>query len=171
MSITNPGRTLGSSGQGIKRIFATALTEIKTFDAEGIGAIRREGNKTYKWVLYDEGTAALDVVAGDFVNYVAAVGYALSKVVADTADADTTTPFGAGVILATITATLTFCWIQIIGSVTLSLDPTGTPADSNALVPSATDKAMAVATASDVEHLCGHTIDDSAKLVYLSCPF
>lgn len=166
------GQTPGSAGSGIKKIWATSLTETADYDKEGLGAIRIEGNKIYKWVKYDEGTATLDVVAGDFVNYVAATGYEANTVVADTADADSTTPFGAGVIVAdAITATDTYCWIQIKGSVTLSLDPTGTPSDSNALVPSATDKAMAVATSSDVEHVCGHTIDDSEKLVYLDCPF
>lgn len=167
------GQTPGSSGSsGMKRIFATALTETSLTDLEGVGTLRWEGNKCYKWVLYDDGTANLDVVAGDFVNYKAATGYGLSTVVADTADADSTTPMGAGVIVASsITVDQTYCWIQIKGSVTLSLDPTGSVTDSNALVPSATDKAMAVATSSDVEHVCGHTIDDSAKLVYLDCPY
>jgi len=156
---------------GMKKVFVTALTDTALTDKEGVGTIRFEGNKIYKYVLYDDGTANLDIVAGDFLNYLAATGYALATVVADTADADATTPFGAGVAMATVTATATYMWIQIKGSSTLSLDPTGTPADSNCLVPSATDKAMAIATASDVEHHCGHTIDDSEKLVYLDCPF
>ncbi|KKK64482.1 hypothetical protein LCGC14_2983750, partial [marine sediment metagenome] len=133
--------------------------------------VRYENKKWYKWVKYDDGTANLDIVAGDFLNYLAATGYNLDTVVADTADADSTTPFGAGVAVAAVTVTATYMWIQIKGLVTLSLDPTGTPADSNALVPSATNKAMAIATSSDVEHICGHTIDDSAKLVYLDCPW
>ena len=157
---------------GTKTVFITRLTDSSTTDKEGIGTIRWEGGKAYKWVLYDDGTANLDILAGDFVNYLAATGYALATVVADTADADATTPFGAGVVAATaVTVTGTYMWIQIKGSVTLTLDPTGTPGDSNCLVPSATDKAMAIATASDVEHHCGHTIDDSEKLVYLDCPY
>lgn len=156
---------------GMKRVFVTALTETALTDKEGVGTIRWEGGKCYKYVLYDDGTANLDIAAGDFLNYLAATGYGLSTVVADTADADATTPFGAGVAVAAVTVTATYMWIQVKGSVTLTLDPTGTPADSNALVPSATDKAMAIATASDVEHVCGHTIDDSEKLVYLDCPF
>jgi len=156
---------------GVKRIFATQLTDTSLSDKEGVGTLRWEGNKCYKWVLYDDGTANLDIVAGDFLNYLAATGYELATVVADTADADATTPFGAGVAMTTVTVTGTYMWIQVKGSATLSIDPTGTPGDSNALVPSATDKAMAIATASDVEHICGHTIDDSAKLVYLDCPY
>ncbi len=156
---------------GLPGTYLTGLTDTRTTDVEGVGKIRFEGNKVYKWVKYDDGTANLDIVAGDFLNYLAATGYGLNTVVADTADADATTPFGAGVAMATVTLTNTYMWIQIKGSATLSLDPTGPPSDSNAMVPSATDKAVAVATASDVEHICGHVIDDTAKLVYLDCPW
>lgn len=165
------GLTPGSASGGLKQVFATALTETSLIDLEGVGTIRFQDGKWYKWVKYDDGTANLDIVAGDFLNYVAATGYPADTVVADTANADSTTPFGAGVATATVTVTATYMWIQIKGYVVLSLDPTGTPADSNALVPSATDKAMAIATASDVEHICGHTIDDSEKQVYLDCPW
>lgn len=164
-------QTPGSGGKGIKKIFATSLTETSLTDLEGAGTVRFEGNKIYKWVKYDDGAADLDILAGDFLMYTAATGYKNNIVTADTAGGDATTPFGAGVAQATVTATDTFMWIQTRGFATLTIDPTGTPADSNALVPSATDKAMAVATASDVEHICGHTLDDSAKEVYLDCPF
>ncbi len=165
------GQTLGSKEGGLKQSFVTALTAVHSFDAEGVGTHRYENGRWYKWVKYNDGTANLDVVAGDFVNYLAATGHKNSEVVPDTANADATTPFGAGVMVAAVTVDADFCWIQIKGQVTLSIDPTGTPGDSNALVPSATDKAMAVATASDVEHICGHTTDDSAKEVYLDCPW
>ncbi len=157
-------------GTGLSATFVTGLTDTSLTDVEGIGKHRYENGKWYKWVLYDDGTANLDIVAGDFLNYLAATT-TMTTVVADTADADATTPFGAGIAVATVTVTATYMWMQIKGLATLSLDPTGTPADSNALVPSATDKAMAIATASDVEHICGHTADDSAKVVYLDCPW
>lgn len=165
------GQTPGSSDGGLKQVFVTALTEVAGFDKEGVGTIRFEGGKWYKWVKYNDGAANLDVVAGDFLNYMAASGHKNKEVVPDTADADSTTPFGAGVAVAAVTTTGDFMWIQIKGFVTLSIDPTGTPGDSNALTPSATDKAMAIATSSDVEHICGHTLDDSAKEVYLDCPW
>ncbi len=165
------GQTPGSAEGGLPQSYVTGLTETSLTDLEGVGKIRFENKKWYKWVKYDDGTDNLDIVAGDFLGYFAATGYGLSKVVSDISDGDATTPFGAGVAVAAVTVTNTFMWIQIKGLVTLSLDPTGTPADSNALVPSATNKAMAIATSSDVEHICGHTIDDSAKLVYLDCPW
>ncbi len=158
-------------GTGHKASFLTGLTDTSLKDLEGVGSLRWEGNKCYKWVLYDDGTDNLDIVAGDFLGYLASTGYGLSKVVCDISDGDATTPFGAGVAVATVTVTLTYMWIQIKGIVTLSLDPTGTPADSNALVPSATNKAMAIATSSDVEHICGHTVNDASKIVYVDCPF
>lgn len=164
------GQTPGSAGGGLKKVFATGLTETSLTDIEGLGAIRFENGKWYKWVLYDDGTANLDIVAGDFLMYLASTGYGLGTVVADTDDADATTPFGAGVAVAAVTVTATYMWMQIKGIVTLSIDPSGTPADSNALVPGA-DKTMAIATASDVEHLCGHTINDASKIVYLDCPW
>ncbi len=165
------GQTPGSAGGGLKQVYVTALTFSSLTDDEGIGTIRFENGRWYKWVKYDDGTANLDIVAGDFLNYKASTGYADNVVVADTADADTTTPFGAGVAVAAVTVTNTFMWIQIMGLVTLSLDPTGTPGDSNALTPSATDKALAIATSSDVEHICGHTTDDANKVAVLMCPF
>ncbi len=158
-------------GTGNKASFITGLSDVDSVDREGIGTIRWEGNKCYKYVLYNDGTDNLDVVAGDFVVYLAATGYELSTVVPDASDGDATTPFGAGVIVATNTNDARYVWIQIKGSVTLSLDPTGPPSDSNAIVPSATNKAVAVATSSDVEHICGHVIDDTEKLVYLDCPY
>ena len=165
------GQTPGSAEGGLKQVYVTALTETSLTDLEGIGTIRFQNGKWYKWVKYDDGTADLDIVAGDFLNYLASTGYATNVVVADTADADATTPFGAGVAVAAVTVTNTYMWIQIMGLVTLSLDPTGTPGDSNTLVPSATDKALAIATASDVEHHCAHTTDDANKICVLMCPF
>lgn len=165
------GQTLGSKEGGLKQSFTTGLTEVASYDKEGVGTHRYENGKWYKWVQYNDGAANLDVVAGDFVNYLAATGHKNAVVTPDTASADSTTPMGAGVILAPVTADLDFCWIQIKGQATLSIDPTGSAGDSNALVPSATDKAMAIATASDVEHICGHATDDSAKEVYLDCPW
>ena len=164
------GQTPGSAEGGLSQSYVTGLTETSLTDLEGVGKVRYENKRWNKWVKYDDGAGNLDIVAGDFLMYLASTGYGLSTVVADTDDADATTPFGAGVAVAAVTVTATFMWIQFKGLVTLSLDPSGTPGDSNALVPGA-DKTMAVATASDVEHVCGHTVADSDKIVYLDCPW
>lgn len=165
------GQTPGSAEGGLSQSYVTGLTETSLTDLEGVGKVRYENKKWYKWVKYDDGTANLDIVAGDFLNYLASTGYGTSVVVADTANADATTPLGAGVAGAAVTVTNTFMWIQIKGLVTLSLDPTGAAGDGNTLVPSATDKAMAIATASDLEHHVGQAVDDASKIVYLDCPW
>ena len=164
------GQTPGSAEGGLSQSYVTGLTETSLTDLEGVGKVRYENKRWYKWVKYDDGAGNLDIVAGDFLMYLASTGYGLSTVVADTDDADATTPFGAGVAVAAVTVTATFMWIQFKGLVTLSLDPSGTPGDSNALVPGA-DKLMAIATSSDVEHICGHTVNDASKIVYLDCPW
>ena len=165
------GQTPGSAAGGLSQSFVTALTETSLTDLEGIGKIRFQNGRWYKWVLYDDGTDTLDIVAGDFLVYVTLTGYGLSKVTADASDGTATNPTGAGIAVATVTVDQTYMWIQIKGAATLSLDPTGPPSDSNAIVPSATDKAVAVATSSDVEHIIGHILDDSAKTCYLDCPW
>ncbi len=45
---------------GMKKIFVTKLTDVKTTDVEGVGTIRFEGNKVYKWITYSEEAAAVE---------------------------------------------------------------------------------------------------------------
>ncbi len=166
------GQTPGSAAGGMKQVFVTGLTETSLVDLEGKGTIRFENGKWYKWVLYDDGTDTLDIVAGDFLCYVALTGYLASLVTADVSDSDDTTPMGAGIATGTVTVDQTYMWIQIKGGATLSLDPgAGAPGDSETVVPSATDKKVAVATSSDLEHHIGFILDDSEKTIYLDCPW
>lgn len=48
---------------GTKLVFLTAVTDTKDSDVEGVGAIRQEGDKFYRWVKNTEGSAALRVGA------------------------------------------------------------------------------------------------------------
>lgn len=164
------GQTPGSAEGGLKQAFVTGLTETSLIDLEGIGTIRFENGKWYKWVKYDDGTDTLDIVAGDFLCYVALTGYTNSLVTADASDSDDTTPFGAGIAVGTVTVDQTYMWIQIKGGAILSLDPSAAPGDSETVVPGG-NKLVAVATSSDVEHHIGTILDDSAKTVYLDCPW
>ena len=43
--------TVGTGGAGIKRSYATPLDELSSTMKEPLGTIRREGRKTYKYVL------------------------------------------------------------------------------------------------------------------------
>src|SRR3990167_9203853 len=123
-------------GKGIKAVFATKLTDVFADDREGIGSIRFEGNKIYKYVQYVEATAAVDAVAGEVAYYLAlsgdgaAEGYANSKVTSDLSDS---AEVGAGVLQA-IMSDLEYGWIQIKGPATLTIALTA-GADGDPLTP------------------------------------
>lgn len=157
-------QTPGTSGKGIKKIFATALTETNTIDLEGVGAIRRDGNKTYKWVLFNDG-AAVASVAGNFCYYFGAGGLQDDTV---TMDLSSSVNIGAGVFQAII-ADGSFGWIQIQGKAVLTTALTA-GADGNSLTPvGSTDGTLDVsALASD--HVCAIADDISAREVTLVCP-
>lgn len=110
------------ANQGIKKVFITALTETSTSDLEGVGVLRFEGNKVYKWVQYVAGAGAVAAVAGNVAYYYApggdfaAEGYTLGKVTSDLSDS---AEVGAGVLQAVIAAN-SYGWIQIKGPATLT---------------------------------------------------
>ena len=167
------GQTPGSSEGGLKQVYVTGLTETSLDDLEGVGTIRFENGKWYKWVKYDDGAADLDIVAGDVLVYVAVTGYAAAVVTADVSDGDVL-PIGAGLAVGTVTVTATFMWIQIKGLDTLSLDATGSsPGDGDAICAATnggTNKVVII-DPPDNRVRMGVSIDDSAKTVILDCPF
>ncbi|MAH45006.1 hypothetical protein CMI37_04205 [Candidatus Pacearchaeota archaeon] len=154
---------------GLPQIYVTGLTDTSTTDLEGVGKLRFEDNKWYKWVKYDEGAGALDIVAGDVVYYdnAAGSGYVNSIVTADLSDSD---EVGAGVVMATVTVTATFMWIQIKGVATLSTALTA-GADGDALTATGTtDKTLDIAD-DDLDAVVGVAIDASAKIIYCDFPW
>ncbi len=166
------GQTPGSAAGGLKQVFTTGLTETSLTDLEGIGTIRCDKGKWYKWVKFNDG-ASITIVAGDVLVYMAESGYAASEVTADVSAGDTL-PIGAGIALGTVTVTDTYMWIQIKGFATLSLDVTGsTPADGDAICAATnggTNK-VAIVDPPDNRVRMGVSVDDSAKTVLLDCPF
>lgn len=150
---------------GLKKVFISALDEVSQVNEEGLGTIRLEGNKFYKYVKYKEGTGALDVVAGDVVYY---SDYSASEVTPDLSDTDNV---GAGVIVAAaITETDRFCWIQIKGEADLNTDVVA-GANGNALTAvGANDKTLDVsALVSDA--ICAYLLDDTASAQKILCDF
>lgn len=126
---------------GLKRVFVTPLDAVDTSDKEGVGTIRREGNKTYKYVKLQNVTATVAVADGDVVSY-RADQYDTHHVVSDATDADAA-PIAAGVTLATIAGvagTAYYVWIQIQGHKILLQALAGTPVAGDELVASTTDK-------------------------------
>ncbi len=158
--------------EGTKKVFITALTETSLEDLEGVGTIRWQGNKAYKWVKYIDGAGDLDIVLGDVLVYVAAK-YKLSEVTADLTDA-AVQPIGAGLAVGTVTVDLTFMWMQIKGPALLSLDPAGAGADGDVMAAGAdtsgTDKVVIIDPADNLTRM-GTITDDTAKEVVLDCPF
>lgn len=110
---------------------------------------RSKDNKTYKFVKYDDGTGALDLVAGDVVYYVDATGYSAHTVTADVSDSSGA-ELGAGVVCAPVTEDGSYFWIQIRGAATLSTALGGSAGDGAPLTAvGAADKALTAAKEAD----------------------
>jgi hypothetical protein len=157
---------------GIKKIFQTKLTDTSTSDLEGVGTLRFEGNKIYKWVKFNNGAGNVASVAGGFAYYYAvskngaSLGYENSEVTMDFTDG----LIGAGVFQAII-ADASYGWIQIRGPATLSIAIDVGAADGNALkISDAVDGAVEV-RAAVTEERCAIATDFDANLVALNCPF
>ena len=165
-------QTPGTSAKGIKRIFATALTETSTIDLEGVGAIRREGNKTYKWIKYNNGAGDVASVVGD-VGYYYGVsgdavtgGYENSEVTMDLTDGY----IGAGVFQSII-ADGSFGWIQVRGAATTTTAPkAGADGDALTMIGATTDGTLDVA-ALVTDAIVAFATDISAKKMICMFPY
>lgn len=151
------GNSLGSAGNGVKQIWASGLLEIDTYDKNGIGAIRIEGDKVYKYVLNSD-TAVL--VVGHFVSYEGVGGYATATVHNDNAATDV----GAGAAISAI-GVAQFGWIQIQGEATLTT--TGLT-NGDPIAPAATGVVAAVAAFT--EQVVGVCADQANGTYILACP-
>tara|TARA_R110002126_G_scaffold134250_4_gene278389 strand:+ start:539 stop:994 length:456 start_codon:yes stop_codon:yes gene_type:complete len=118
--------------------------------------------KIYKYMQYDEATAATAGVAGEVAYYVAGTGYGANACTSDLSDADTT-PVGAGVLQANMNDS-EYGWFQIKGPATLSIALTA-GADGNALTPTgAGDGTLdVVVTTVALCHICAYAGDASAN--------
>lgn len=155
--------------QGTKLVFVTRLTDIDSTDKEGVGSIRVEGNRVYKYCQIKNTTATVAGAAGSLVGYFAGTGYANSRVVVDLTDADTI-PVCAGALLATVTGTAGtayYGWVQVQGDITLDTAVTSGAAGKNFIL-STTDKTGTVAT-NGVQANAGVSLDATTKVV-LTCP-
>ena len=109
----------------------TAQSATPEFVPGSLGAVTDStGTKIYKYLKYDDGTAAVAGVAGEVVYYYTLDGYKNNVCTSDLSDS---IEIGAGVIQATI-ATDTYGWFQIKGAATLSIALTA-GADGDPLTP------------------------------------
>jgi len=140
---------------GIKKVFASKLTEVTTTAKEPLGTIRFEGNKVYKYVMIKNTTATVAGAAGDPVCYAKASdnGYRDHWVVLDLSDADAVVlPIFAGVLCGTVVGTLAtayYGWVQIKGhAIVLTAITSGVVGDG--VITTTTDKTLAVEAAANI---------------------
>lgn len=153
---------------GMKRVFVTPLDAVNTTDKEGVGTLRFEGNKIYKYMQYVEGTAAVDGVAGEVAYYFEDSGPIDNKVTSDLSDA--TGEVGAGVLQANM-SDLEYGWFQIKGPATLTLALTA-GADGDSLTPTgAGDGTLDLSVAAETDHICAQAIDASVDIICCDFPF
>ena len=156
--------------KGIKQAFLTKLTDIDTQDVEGIGSLRIEGSKVYKYCLIKNTSATVAGAAGSLVAYFAGTGYASSRVVVDLTDADTIVVC-AGTLQATVTGTAGtsyWGWVQVAGIETLDTSVSSGAAGKMFYL-TATDKTAAVGAAY-YDQQAGVCLDGTTK-VLLTCPW
>lgn len=164
---------MAAIGFDLDQVYTSAqLNEGKT---PAVGDIVWDRGKAYKFVLYAEGTGALDLAAGDVVYYVDDSGYGASTVTADVSDASGQ-EIGAGVAVTTVDTDGTYFWVQIKGAATVNQTIGGTPADGDPLTcVGASDKALTKAAESDTaavyKPVVAIAVDASAKEIICDFPF
>ena len=148
-------------------IDVTAQSTTPEFIPGQLGAVTDStGTKIYKYLKYDDATAAVSGVAGEVAYYHTLDGYKLHTCTSDLSDS---VEVGAGVIQATI-ATDTYGWFQIKGAATLTIALTA-GADGDNLTPTGSaDGTLDVATAA-TDHICAIAGDISDKEIICDFPF
>jgi hypothetical protein len=146
---------------GQKRIMVTGLTINMATDAEGVGVVRREGGKEYKWVKF---TGATAVVAGDVVCYADAA----TQTTVDKANA----AVAAGVAVAAAAAgAVSYGWIQTKGLCVLANALAGTPAAGNMMTNTGAANGVATKAAAATDCVLGVAVHVANKIVDLRCGY
>ena len=148
-------------------IDVTAQSTTPEFIPGQLGVVTdSNGTKIYKYLKYDDGTAAVDGVAGEVAYYYTLDGYKNHVCSSDLSDS---VEIGAGVIQANI-ATETYGWFQIKGAATLSIALTA-GADGDPLTPTgAADGTLDVSSAA-TDNVCAIAGDISDKEIICDFPF
>lgn len=130
--------------------------------------------KVYKYVKYSDGTANLDLAAGDVVYYVDDTGYGAHTVTADVSDSSGA-EIGAGVVCAAVTDDAAYFWVQIKGAATVTETLGGSAGDGDPLTAvGAADKALTKAAEADstgvYKGVVAYAVDASAKEIICDFP-
>jgi hypothetical protein len=155
-----------------KTTYLTDILDEKSTDVEGVGCLRLEGGKLYRWVLLNTGVTA---TVATVVN--GAVGFLATDTSLTTVCTDVTDCFAgvaAGVTLAAGLTTAYYIWIQvggISGALANNVGSAGTAAVGEAVCLSTADNTF-LERATATQPISGIITDvtASANLVYLTCP-
>ena len=158
------------SNEGIKKVFQTGLTDTESTDVEGIGVIRFEGSRVFKWCKYNKGTGSVAAVANETVVYHGDDAVVLDSACEVTMDLTDGNDICAGMLMAVI-ADGEFGWVQIKGIAILNSALTaGTDGDQLTTV-GATDGTLDVVVTGAITQIAALAMDVSAKEVFLDCPW
>lgn len=125
----------------------------------------------YKYLKYDDGTAALSIVPNRAVVYVAETGYETHTCTRDYSDGDGVCAGVAACEGGGVVTDQDYIWVQISGLVTMVDAIAGSASDGDGVTAvGAGDGAFTLVTAAD-HHVAGFTTDASAKKVVLNCPW
>ena len=145
----------------------TAQSTTPEFVPGSLGAVTDStGTKIYKYLKYDDGTAAVDGVAGEVAYYYTLDGYKNHVCSSDLSDS---VEIGAGVIQANI-ATETYGWFQIKGAATLSIALTA-GADGDPLTPTGSADGTLDVSSNVLDNVCAIAGDISDKEIICDFPF
>ena len=124
--------------------------------------------KTYKYIQYLEGAAAVDGVAGEVAFYpTPAVDTTVSGNIV-TSDLSDSIEVGAGVLQATM-SNLEYGWIQVSGIATLSI-ALSEGADGDPLTPTGAADGTLDVTAAATSAVCAYALDASANIIMCAFP-
>lgn len=100
------------SNESMKKVFVTKLTDVADSDLEGIGVLRFEGAKIYKWVTYNVGAGSVAAVVDNMTYYKSITAYVSDSAADVSSDISDSLNIGAGSLMSAPTNGQ-FCWILI----------------------------------------------------------
>lgn len=137
---------------------------IDATDEFGVGTIAEVDSKTYKYIQYENGAAAVAGVANEVAYYATvAVGDATGTIV--TSDLSDSDEMGAGVLQASLTDG-SFGWVQVLGVATLAGAFTA-GVDGDAMTPTGAGDGnldVNIVTAANTD-ICARALDASAFVI------
>jgi hypothetical protein len=148
-------------------IDVTAQSTTPEFIPGQLGVVTdSNGTKIYKYLKYDDASAAVDGVAGEVAYYYTLDGYKNHVCTSDLSDS---VEIGAGVIQANI-ATETYGWFQIKGAATLTIGLTA-GADGDPLTPTGSADGTLDVSSAATDNVCAIAGDISDKEIICDFPF